>query len=106
MKVILKASGYSDEIAIVCRNNLGSVQEVILEYERLTSKSGLELNADKTEILRIGHSNEHEVLLSIKYMGIAYKIRNANQMKISGIYFCNNPVVEYDHNILNKVERF
>jgi hypothetical protein len=47
-----KASGYADDIAIVCKNTLGSVKEVFFEYERLTRKSGLELNADKTEILR------------------------------------------------------
>ena len=39
-------------------------------------------------------------------MGIAYKIRNVDQIKICGLYFCNDPVVEYDHNILSKVERF
>ncbi len=27
-------------------------------------------------------------------------------MKICGLYFCNDPVVEYDHNILSKEERF
>ncbi len=48
----------------------------------MTRKSGLELNADKTEILRIVHLNEDEVLLSLNY------------------------VVEYNHNILSKVERF
>jgi hypothetical protein len=79
------------DIAIVCKNNLGSVQEVFSEYERLTRKSGLELNADKTEILRIGHLNEHEVLLSINYMGKVYKIRNVDQMKICRLYFCNDP---------------
>jgi hypothetical protein len=31
-------------------------------------------------------------------MGITYKIRNIDQMKIFGIYFCNRPVVEYNHN--------
>jgi hypothetical protein len=63
-----KASGYADDSAIVCRNNLWSVKEVFFEYERLTRKSGLELNAEKTKILRIGHMNEHQVLLSINYM--------------------------------------
>jgi hypothetical protein len=65
-----------------------------LFQERLTRKSGLELNADKTEILRIGHLNEHEVLLSINYMGKVYKIRNVDQIKICGLYYCNDPVVE------------
>ena len=92
-----KAGGYADDISIVCRNTLGSLQEVFFEYERLTRKSGLELNADKTEILRIGHLNEKKVKLSISYMGKAYEIRNVDQMKICGLYFCNDPVVEYDN---------
>jgi hypothetical protein len=88
-----KASGYADDIAIVCKNKLGYVQEVFFEYERLTRKSGLELNADITEILRLGHFNEQEVLLnllSINYMGKAYEIRNVDQMKICGLYFSND----------------
>ncbi len=72
----------------------------------MTRKSGLELNADKTEILRIGHLKEHEVRLSINYMGKYYEIRNVDQMNICGLYFCNDPAVEYDNNILSKVERF
>ncbi len=72
----------------------------------MTRKSGLELNAEKTEILRIGHLNEQEVRLSINYMGKDYEIRNVDLTKICGLYFCNDPVVEYDHNILSKVERF
>jgi hypothetical protein len=74
MVVKHKASGYADDIATVCKNNLGSVQEVFFEYERLTRKLGLEPNADKTEILRIGHLNEHKVLLSINYMGKVFMV--------------------------------
>jgi hypothetical protein len=80
-----EASGYADDIAVVCRNNLGSVQEVFFVYDRLTRKWGLELKADKTEILRVGHLNEQEVLLSINYLGIAFKIRKVAQMKICGL---------------------
>ncbi len=56
--------------------------------------------------LRIGHLNAKKVGLSINYMGKDYEIRNVDQMKICGLYFCNDPVVEYDHNILSKVEKF
>ncbi len=67
---------------------------------------GLELNADKTEIFWIGHLIEHEVLVSINYIGKVYKIRFVDQMKICSLYFCYDPAVEYDHKILSKVERF
>ncbi len=82
-----KANGYADDIALVCKNNLGSIQVVFFEYERFTKKSRLELDADKTEILRIGHLNEQEALLSITYMGKPYESRSVDQMKICGLYF-------------------
>ena len=67
-----KASGYADDIAIICKKNLQSVREVFLEYERLTRKLGLELNADKTEILRIGHLSNTEIKISVKYLEKVY----------------------------------
>ena len=39
-------------------------------------------------------------------MGKDYEIQNVDQIKICGLYFCNDPVVEYDQNILSKVEKF
>jgi hypothetical protein len=51
MKDTYKVSGYADDIAIICKSDIESVNEVFYEYERLTKLSGLELNADKTEIL-------------------------------------------------------
>jgi len=46
-----KAAAYADDISIVCKNSVTCIQQVFKEYERLTNLSGLELNADKTEIL-------------------------------------------------------
>jgi len=48
---MFKAAAYADEISIICKNNTKCIQQVFNEYERLTKHSGLELNADKTEIL-------------------------------------------------------
>ncbi len=39
-------------------------------------------------------------------MGKAYEIQNVDHMKICSFYFFNDPVVEYHHNILSKVEKF
>ena len=71
-----KASGYADYIAIVCKSNLQSVQDVFRKYERLTEKSGLELNADKTEILRIGHLNNKELIFLDNYLEKVYDVKN------------------------------
>ncbi len=68
-KSLFKASGYADDIAVICKNNLSSILGIFKEYERLTAHSGLELNADKTEILRIGPGCDKDITISVKYNG-------------------------------------
>ncbi len=53
-----KAAAYADDISIICKNESESVQQVFKEYEKLTKRSGLELNADKTEILILNTENK------------------------------------------------
>jgi hypothetical protein len=45
-----KASGYADDSAIVCRNTLGSLQEVFLKYKRLARKSGNKVQNEQCSI--------------------------------------------------------
>ena len=49
--MLFKAGAYADDAHTVCKADQESVQGIFKEYDRLTSRSGLELNADKTEIL-------------------------------------------------------
>ena len=83
-----KASGYADDVATVCKNNLQSVQGVFREYERSTKKSGLEPNAVKTERSRIGHLNDEEMNIPVNYREKVYTVKTVDQMKIWGLYFC------------------
>ena len=46
----IKVIAYADDVAIICRNR--DLQPIFTEYERLSRLSGLELNADKTEIFK------------------------------------------------------
>ena len=105
-KVGLKCSGYADDIAIICKNNRNSIKGIFKEYERFTRISGLELNADKTEVLRIGHKKFENLVMKFSYLGNDYSIPSVNKIKICGIFFCNDLEEEYDLNILEKVERF
>jgi hypothetical protein len=100
-----KASGYADDIAIICKNDRESIQEIFREYEKLTMASGLELNAEKTEILGLGISENKETSHEITYCNATYKIKTVKELKICGIYFCNDKANEYDHNILSKIEK-
>ena len=46
-----KAAAYADDISVICKKNQALIQQVFKEYERVTTRAGLELNADKTEII-------------------------------------------------------
>jgi hypothetical protein len=46
-----KIFGFADDINAVILNSQSAIQNVFIEYEKLTKLCGLELNAEKTEIL-------------------------------------------------------
>jgi hypothetical protein len=105
-KANYKASGYADDIAIICHNDPISIQEIFSEYNRLTNLSGLELNPDKTEILRLGKCENIALEFVIRYNNERHKISTVNEVKICGLYFCTDPNKEYDYNINSKIEKF
>ena len=82
-----KAYAYADDVNIVTCNNLEGVRAVFYEYERLTRQSGLELNANKTEILRITSRRfRNEILkFDVRYLDKSHEISTTNQVKINGI---------------------
>ncbi len=95
-----KAAAYADDISVVCKNSTACIQQVFKEYERLTNLSGLELNADKTEILSL-HSNE-EKLFSFEYNQERYHIRSVRRIKICGLFYCTDEKEEYELNVIEK----
>ena len=104
-RALHKCSGFADDITIVCKNKKSSVENIFKEYERLTRLSGLELNADKTEILRLGKGENNKLNFDIKYLVNTFTISTVNELRICGMYYCNDPIVEYEQNILAKIEK-
>jgi hypothetical protein len=89
-EVELKVSGYADDIAIICKSNNESTRAVFYEYERLTKISGLELNADKTEILNLNCNIQRPNFLHhFEYLGQNYTIKEVEKIKICGLVYSN-----------------
>ena len=80
-----KAYAYADDVNCTIKDTGNSVQAVFKEYERLSRRSGLILNADKTEIMALGTPvvKTYQVL----YMGKLYQLQTKNKIKINGIEF-------------------
>jgi hypothetical protein len=97
-----KASGFADDISVITMNNIESINNIFYEYQRLTNKSGLTLNADKTEILNLTDENK---TYKVNYERKTFNIVNVTKLKICGIHFCTSKIDEYQLNVLEKIEK-
>jgi hypothetical protein len=99
-----KASGFADDISIICMNDEESLKEIFNEYQRLTNLSGLTLNADKTEILNLNPLSDI-IYYNIIYNSQTISIKSVRSLKICGIFFCNEVEEEYNHNVRKKIDK-
>ena len=84
-----KCLGYADDITVLCADSIRNLREVIKEYEKFTKASGLELNADKTELFRI---NTHRSTLNYRFTYLDNQIilQNTEQIVLNGIIFTHD----------------
>ena len=98
--VEIKVLAYADDITVICRNE--DLQPIFSEYERLSKVSGLTLNADKTEIFNLTQSPANHN--RIEYLGTSYSLGRVDKIIICGMCLANDPITEYQKNVLNKIE--
>jgi hypothetical protein len=99
----LKAGAFADDISVVCLDDNLSIQEVFNEYNRLTVRSGLELNADKTEVLRL---NTHVMkTITLHYNNQDIVIETVKMIKICGLYYSYDKDFEYNLNVNDKIKK-
>ncbi len=101
--ITFKAGAYADDVSVICRNENESIQGVFNEYSRLTNRSGLELNAEKTEILQL-NSNEIATI-KFKYNAQELNVQTVTKMKICGLYYCTINDEEYELNVKEKIKQ-
>ena len=99
-----KSLGYADDITVVCSNSITSVRETIKEYEKFTECSGLELNADKTEIFKICQTHQPQ-RYSFRYCGKNEMIETAEQIKINGVHIHVSPETTREINFTSILEK-
>jgi len=102
-----KAYGYADDINGTFKYTREGVRNLFKEYGRLTRQSGLQLNADKTEIMPFASQNlriDRNIRYDVVYMNKHYNLTGLESIKINGIYFQQN-AVEMRRRNLESVER-
>jgi len=99
-----KASGFADDISVVCMDDSASLSQIFLEYQRLTNKSGLTLNADKTEIICLNPNIVGKQFI-VSYENNHITIPSVSKLKICGLYFCKDTNEEYYLNVISKIDK-
>jgi len=102
--VEIKKSGFADDITCLTSDR-DSLQEIINEYERFSSYSGVHLNVNKTEILVIGKKTEEKVNFELNHQGKKVTIIDQDMVKICGITYSNNKEMSYERNISEKIDK-
>jgi hypothetical protein len=100
-----KVFGYADDVSPIINNDQISIEEVFHEYERLTRKSGLELNASKTEIMRLSVNNDLTREYKVKYLNREYSLGLKKEIKVNGIIFQMNETDLKDTNVAACIQR-
>ena len=80
---IPKAIAYADDVACIINSNKGNLQKIFDHYQEMSSVSGLNLNADKTEI--IINSSVDVPLNDMRYNGKSFNIIPCQDMKVNGL---------------------
>ena len=80
-----KVYAYADGVSCAMKDSHTSLNALFNEYERLTKQSGLELNAEKTELIRLG--SEDESVYHVRYKNHLHAINSQKEVKINGIFF-------------------
>jgi hypothetical protein len=96
-----QVGAFADDVDILCKNNSSCIQAVFNQYEQLFNRSGLELNADKTEILSLGSATR--INYNVSYLNSNFLIATIQKVKICGLWYCNDSSEEYKLNVSEKI---
>ena len=99
----IKTLAYADDIAIISKNTNNSFNHIFDEYGKLTTISGLTLNADKTEILNLSQSNKQTTHAT--YLNVNLSLNHQSEITICGNCLSLDPAVRYNANITNKINK-
>ncbi len=100
----IKKAGFADDITCFT-NNVSSLQEIVDEYGKFSSRSGIKLNVKKTEILVIGKNTGSNRVFNIEHSGKTYIIPEQTNVKICGITFSNDKEIAYENNVVERIQK-
>jgi hypothetical protein len=98
-----KCLAYADDITILCKASVESVKAIFTTYQEFTKRSGLTLNAEKTEVFECQKNSIRDNIM-VEYLGESITLKTAESITIGGIKIDHNVDREYEHNVQRRID--
>jgi exonuclease III len=103
IKISNKVGGFADDIGVAINNDVRSINNVFKDYKLFSRLSGIELNVDKTEILKMNCNTLHADHMPQDILINGTVVSTVESLSICGVSFSNNANIAYENNILDKI---
>ena len=90
-----------DDIGMAVKNDPNTVKAIFKDYSLFSKLSGIELNIDETEILKLNVNSSILPFTPNNVRAGNTLIRTSESIKICGITFLNNSAMAYNKNIVD-----
>jgi len=98
-----KIAGFADDIGMAVNNDENTISNIFKDYKTFSNLSGIELNLDKTEILKMNIDSLHSDFVPQRLTIGGETINTVESLDICGICFSNNANIAYDKNVIDKI---
>jgi len=105
IKIKGKVGGFADDIGVAINNDTASIKGIFEVYKLFSKLSGIELNLSKTEILKLNVDSVHRGFVPEDIELENNIVSTKESVTICGICFSNNKNIEYQKNILDKIQK-
>jgi hypothetical protein len=104
IEISSKVAGFADDIGMAINNDQKSIDSIFQEYKNFSGLSGINLNLEKTEILRLNENSLHRDFVPARIkIDNSTVVETVESVTICGICFSNNNNVSYSKNVLDKI---
>jgi hypothetical protein len=103
IKIKEKVGAFADDVGLAVKNNLTTINAIFNDYSLFSRLSGIELNLSKTEILKLNLDTQDRHFVPSVFQAGGVVVKSTESIKICGITFSNNVNVEYEKNIIEKI---
>ena len=103
IEIKVKTGGFADDVGMAVKNETETINAIFNDYYLFSRLSGIELNVNKTEIMKLNLNTSNSVFVPEQIRAYGREFATSESVKICGVVFSNNKNLAYKSNIKDKI---